>query len=364
MEGDKMKKPGFLVLSLLIFGSFILAQTIIENPEKPLSKNAGRVLELQEVLRITDESGEFYFKRPSLINVASDGCIYLRDEDQFLKFSSQGDFIKNMFKKGQGPGEIQGSFSYGLKDDNIYIYDNRNRKIICLDKGGNLIKELPIKKKRSLRFLGVVDDRIIFSSLKPPPREERGEKFIDMENQLISISLKDKTEREIVKIPTRWWFSPSMMMSIDPFLVILGSNGQSLYINHTEEYMIKVLDIKTGEVTRSFKRKYKRIKEKKRTAGIRSNIKIKLPKREFMNDIRYFFNGGETLWVRTSTTDKTKGSLFDIFNKEGNYIDSFYLTAKSSLVTVHKDYIFVRETDEEEMISIVKYKIVKKDGAN
>lgn len=360
----KMKKPVFLILSLLIFGSIILAQAIIENPEKPLSKKAGRVLELQEVLRITDESGEFYFNRPSLINVASDGCIYIRDEDQFLKFSSQGDFIKNIFKKGQGPGEIQGSFSYGLKDDNIYIYDSRNRKIIFLDKGGNLIKEFSIKEKGSLRFIGVVDDRIIFSRNKPPPREEMTGKFIDMENQLISISLKDKTEREIAKIPTRWWFSQIMGMSFDPFLVILSSNGQSLYINHTQEYMIKVLDAKTGEVTKTFKRKYKRVKEKKRTGGIRSNVKIKTPKREFMSDIRYFFDSGETLWIRTSTTNKTKGSLFDIFDKEGNYIDSFYLNAKSSLVTVHKDYIFVRETDEEEMISIVKYKIVKKDAAN
>lgn len=354
-----MKKLFFLTLSILLIGSLILAQAVIENPEKPLSKNASRVLKLQEVLRITDESGEFYFKRPVLINVDNDGFIYMSDEDQFLKFSPQGEFIKNMFKKGQGPGEIQSSFSYGLKDNKIYIYDYMNRKIICLDKSGNLIKELPIREKGSLRFIGIVDDLVIFSRFKMPPWEERTGKFIDVENQLISISLKDKTEREIAKIPTKWWFAQNIGMSWDFFLVILSSNGQSLYISHTQEYMIKVLDIKTGEVTKTFKRKYKRVKAKKRTAGIKSNVRIKLPEREFKNDIQNFYDRGKTLWIKTSTIDKTEGSLYDVFDKEGNYIDSFFLDAESYIVALYKDYIFMRETDEEGMISIVKYKILK-----
>ncbi|MCJ7617680.1 MAG: hypothetical protein MUO43_14205, partial [Desulfobacterales bacterium] len=63
MLGDNMKKRAIL-LSLFLTFSFTSAQDIIENPEKSLSKNTGRVLELKEVLRITDESGEFYFSRP------------------------------------------------------------------------------------------------------------------------------------------------------------------------------------------------------------------------------------------------------------------------------------------------------------
>ena len=48
-----MKKHAFLVLLLITF-SFISAQEVIENPEKPLNKDAGRVLKLEEELRITD----------------------------------------------------------------------------------------------------------------------------------------------------------------------------------------------------------------------------------------------------------------------------------------------------------------------
>ena len=161
-----MRKITLFFFSLLILMSFVLAQEIIENPEKPLSKNAGRVLKFQEVLRITDEGGEFYFNRPARIKVASDGCIYMTDEDQFLKFSPEGEFIKNMFRKGQGPGEIQSSFAYGFIDNKIYIFDYRNRKVINLDNGGSLLGELQLREKGNLRFVGITDDSIIFSRFK------------------------------------------------------------------------------------------------------------------------------------------------------------------------------------------------------
>jgi hypothetical protein len=42
----------------------------------------------------------------SHIKTAPDGSIFVLDEKQFLKFDKKGKFIKNLFKKGQGPGEF------------------------------------------------------------------------------------------------------------------------------------------------------------------------------------------------------------------------------------------------------------------
>ena len=97
-----MRKITLLLLSLLIFGSVVFVQTIIENSEKSLSKNAGRVLRLQEVFRITDESDDFYFKAPHSLKVNSEGNFFIIDENQILKFSADGRFFKNLFKKGGG----------------------------------------------------------------------------------------------------------------------------------------------------------------------------------------------------------------------------------------------------------------------
>ncbi len=47
-----MKKIAIMLSFFFLIAINTQAQEIIENPEKPLSKTAGRVLELQEVLRI------------------------------------------------------------------------------------------------------------------------------------------------------------------------------------------------------------------------------------------------------------------------------------------------------------------------
>jgi|GEM_PF-5516105 hypothetical protein len=59
-----------IVLSFVLLPLILFSQQIIENPDKPLARNAGRILKLQEVWRITDEGGRFYFKAPSNLEVA------------------------------------------------------------------------------------------------------------------------------------------------------------------------------------------------------------------------------------------------------------------------------------------------------
>ena len=144
-----MRKIVFLFFASFFFICVVFSQTVIENPEKPLSKNAGRVLKLKEVLRITDESGGYYFKGmyPRELKVAHDGSIFFRDEEQILKFSPVGEFIKNFFKKGQGPGEISGwNYPFALCNDEIYVYDSIPRKIIHFDKDETVTTLLTLPK--------------------------------------------------------------------------------------------------------------------------------------------------------------------------------------------------------------------------
>jgi uncharacterized membrane protein len=92
---------------LFIFTSIIFSQEIIENPKRPTSENAGRVLNLEEVFCITDESGEFYFKYPRDLKIAPDGSMFIIDYEQLLQFDSNGNFIKNFFKKGMSDRRFQ-----------------------------------------------------------------------------------------------------------------------------------------------------------------------------------------------------------------------------------------------------------------
>jgi glucose/arabinose dehydrogenase len=64
-------------------------------------EEAGRVLKLHEVQRIEDAQADYYLKSPRDIQIAPDGSLFVVDEDQLLKFDANGQFIKNLFKRGR-----------------------------------------------------------------------------------------------------------------------------------------------------------------------------------------------------------------------------------------------------------------------
>ena len=349
-----MKRSYLLLSFLFIFSSIILAQTVIENTEK-----TGRVLKLKEVIRITDKSDDYYFKFPRDLKVAHDGSIFFRDEEQILKFSPEGEFIKNYFKKGQGPGEISGwNYPFALFKDEIYVYDSNPRKIIHFDKGGNLIEEFGFKSEDYRNLYGVLDGSFIFIKYVYPAFEERKSRLHDVKHIIFLVSNDGKIERESSVFPVKTFLGQNYGKSWAPFDTVISEDNKRLYIYHTCEYMIDLLDIKKGEVIRSFNRKYPRIKYTIQSPREEEFAKkYNAPIKKFENDISDLYLCKGFLWIKTSTTDKNKGDLFDVFNDGGQYIDNFYINLKGSLIAVHEDSIFVIETDEDENLQIVKYKI-------
>lgn len=355
-----MRKIVLLFLSFFILGSFMLTQTIIENPEKPLSKKAGRTLKLEEVFRITDESGDFYFRYPGDLKVAPDGTIFIADEDQFLKFSSDGKFIGNLFRKGEGPGELREYFGCAFDKKGIFIYDFMARKIIHSDIEGNLIDELRFKSESYNDFFGLMDGWFIFLKSVWPPIEERKHKLDDIKNTIFLISKDGKIKKEIHTFPKKAFFAPRAFTSLASFHSVLSDDNKKLFFSHTREYLIKLLDLDKGKILRNFKRKYPRMKLKAKNGWEEEfHKKYNVPKIKYESDIQDLFITKGLLWVITSTKDKTKGILIDVFNKEGKYVDNFYINLEGSLMATHGDYIFVKEADEDENFQIVKYKVIE-----
>jgi hypothetical protein len=145
-----------------------------------------------------------------------------------------------------------------------------------------------------------------------------------------------------------------------PFYGLLDSDAQNLFVCHTSEYNIALADLGKNQVIKQFNRKYRRIKYAMTESQKKfyQRIKIKPPERKQKNDITGLFLNKDNLWVKTSTKNEKKGVLIDVFNKEGKYIDNFYLNLKGELMAVLGDFIFMNEKDEEENIQIVKYKII------
>lgn len=82
------------------------------------------------------------------------------------------------------------------------------------------------------------------------------------------------------------------------------------------------------------------------------------PPPKYLFDISALYIVNNSLWVRTSTRDKDKGYLIDVFEFDGSYVDSFYLKTDGRLIGTHGNSIFIREADENGLVSIAKYKII------
>jgi hypothetical protein len=347
-----MKKIIGLLLGITILTWLGSSQIVIENKSKPKNKNASRILEVEELIRITDESDEYFFKRPYSLSLDMYGFIYFRDGDFFLKFSPEGKFVKNLFRRGQGPGEVQ-SFSYNIQGDIINVYDS-SKKIVFYGLDGQFIGEFKPEQHFGMRLVGSFGDSLIFSTYDMPNREERMG-MTDIYHRIILISKDTGGVQEIRSFPIPWYVTANFGTSYAPFFVLPNKDGSLLFINDSPEYRIKVMKTATGEILRIFQRKYKRVKFPKqppRPAGATQ------PKRKYIYDIYYMIRNEEQIWIWTSTEDKEKGVLFDVFSPDGEYLDSFYIPSEVSLMGVRGDILFARNQDEEGIYSVVKYKIL------
>ena len=153
-------------------------------------------------------------------------------------------------------------------------------------------------------------------------------------------------------------------------LISAPAGEKFAFINHRPEYEIKVFDLEKREVIRVFRRQYQREKTPPGYEGMRGPIidgkAVEPPRPKFLNDIKNIFIHQDTVWVMTSTVDKKKGTLFDVFDFEGRYVDNFYLTVPGNIapaayrfepVTVAGDYIYFIETTEDETFIIKKYRL-------
>jgi hypothetical protein len=349
-----MKRLALIFILIFILSSAILAQKIIENPEKPLSNNAGRTLKLVEELRITDKAGFFYFRSPEELKITKDGYIYISDSygSNFIKFSPNGEFIKNLYRKGEGPGEIQDYFKYALSPDKIYVCDFMRGKIISTDHEGNFLSEYKLETERYNDFLGIHKDWLVFmKDVWPPHADRKTSRFYEIKRKVIKLSKDGKTSEENYIFSNKRFLIASSLgggaMVWDPFDSVLDENTGYLYVSCVREYMIHVLDLNKGKVIRSFKRKYKRVSYELSQREEDFAKKYNAPRKKYEMDIERLHLYKGLLWVETSTKDEKRGIMIDVFNSNGQFLDNFYLACDGYLKAVQDNFIFILKSDEE-----------------
>lgn len=343
-------------LLFLIAAGFLSAQEVIENPKKPAGSHAGRVISMDEIMRISDTDGDFYFKAAGDLKCGPHGEFFLKAEYQLLKFSSEGKFVGNYLKRGQGPGEMQAYFQYALDGGHIFMYDFMQRKIVQLDAPGRFVKEYKFSDEFN-SFYGRLDGRFLMLKSTYPPLEEWTGKMMDMGHRVLQVSSAGGIEKTSPDFPVQAFLGQGFFSIWISFSNALDQERSIMYISHTGDYLIEALDLDKNQVIRKFRRKYPRVKYKPKKDETKAATRKSVPKRKFENDVKQLFFSGGKLWVVTSTKRKDKGTLIDVFDDNGRYVDNFYLPINGSLMAVQEDYVFVQEKDELENIEIVKYRI-------
>jgi hypothetical protein len=357
-----MRKIFIIFLSFLVFSAGF-AQQVIENPENPPGKNAGRVIQLKEVMRIVDGEGKFYFREPWDIKVARDGSFYVQEPDKLYQFDGKGKFIRNLCRRGEGPGEFnQGLTDFFLGENEIILASSNVIKIVRLSGNGIWREDMRPKGRTFFGLLGFYNGSYYLVT-REPGKYERITGFYEDDLRLIMVDSQGEV---------------TSTLSIFPFTISIGSgerggftyvsrlittseNPRYVYLYCTPEYMVRLVDLEKKEVIRSFRREYERVK-----LGMKRKTPMLMPK--FYNDICRLLIHKDNLWVVTSTFDKKKGILVDVFNKDGKYLDAFYLPLTKILteerityyapMAVSGDFLFTIEVGDDGQISAAKYQII------
>jgi hypothetical protein len=373
---EAMKKRLACIVYFLCIAASGYAQDILENPEEPLAKDSRRTVILDEVMRIRDAGEDFYFKYPRNLKVAPNGFIFIQDQEQFIQFDPNGKFVRNLFKVGQGPGEMQAAGNYFFDGDNIKVHELRNHKILCFDFDGNLLEDFRIQEEaRVSRFLLFHKGAYLFLSSERPAAKKTS--VVEIYQKLVQIAQKGKKIREMTELQTKGYVAVGKQggrVFYDISSVIaMPYREHFLFVSHTQEYLLKFYDAEKKRVIRTFKRDYPRVKtppDAERTAGAMLDGKpVSPPPQKFLNDIQNLLVFKDRLWVVTSTEVQGKGTLIDVFDSEGRYVDCFYLRFPENLVRryhgdtaldIWEDFLLTIEQDERGNYFLGKYKITEK----
>ncbi len=380
VRGDVAEMNGRMRGLLVLLAVAALASgQIVENPAKPKAPNAGRVVMPQEVLAISDEgTSDYYFKWPRSLKTAPDGSLLLIDESQVLRFDKDGKFLHNLFKKGQGPGEVNNVSACLATEKNVIAHSPYPNKLVFFDLAGQYDREISIRSEtRSMMTALYFGGGAFYFETREFPRVKGDPDYVDSPHAILAVDAATGAIKTLTSFVTRAFVVTSPgggggMFDITRLISVPFKQGL-LALTHTEEYLIKIYDPAADKVVREFRRAYERVKpeplteEQKKGGMIIDGKHFGPPELKYQNDVRNLLTRGDEIWAVTSTKDKAKGVLIDVFDGAGVFRDCFWLklpeaALKSALspgsCALDGDFLWVVERSEDETFAIKKYRVV------
>ncbi len=332
--------------------------TIVKNPKEPIYGNDIYIIE--EELTIGEKQGdeEYVFVHMRDIEVDDSGNIYILDfkEAHIKVFDRNGDYLRTIGKKGQGPGELGAVWSIHINiKEELIVPDSRNGRINYFSLNGELLRSTKIEKNISL------------VNLSP--------KIDSQENYYALILFYDKPIIELQK------FSPGLeylhtvtsfpkiiskrkvLTPYPPIALFTISNDDTIICGRGDKYEIDIFSPK-GRLTRKILnesgpvripddviRKETEIAEQR--GGIYSQYKIEFPKYyPFFYAIASDEEG--RLYVGSYEQRGDIGT-YDVHSAEGKYLT--WIPIKGFIEKFKRNKIYTIHWDEDGYQYLKRYKV-------
>lgn len=298
--------------------------------------------EFIEDLSIGVEEGEenYMFVNPIDLSVDTHGNIYVLDfaGTPIKKYDEKGKYIRDIARKGQGPGEFQSPrFLEISQQQNIYALDSATRKISVINQEGDYIEMIDTLSPCD-RFAITKDEKLIIG-FRHTTRNEKDEMIYQYQIGKFNVESKEFTgffrkeqfktlrvsnEAVTVEFPNQVRWAKS---SEDNIYVATGDKYQiSAFSKDGTELFRFTLDVKPEKIEDKIKDVVFGILDRlgKRFNTDPTKKKKLLQHYAFLSYV--CFDENDRLWIekyQPSVRNKpTKETIYDIFTSEGKYLFS------------------------------------------
>lgn len=352
---------------------FIDGVEYVHNSAEPLHPEKSVTFEEELTIGEEGESEEATLYRPRNVLVDKTDNIYISDyQDGTIKiFDPDGNYLRSIGAKGEGPGEFQGISAMAfLPDDRLLTLDLMARRTSLFDNKGEFMRSHTWRNSHINIYLADQSGYVADENVYGEERQLFLKKFDLNGNELetwgefspIELKIQRKGEAMLsISVP----YSPQSIFAGD-------STHKQIYHCLNNKYLIEVFD-GTGKLLRKIDRPYdpvpftKADAEDYYAAFDRQGNKafsdmardVELPKvKTITEDMKVDSRG--YLWVATNELKEEEGKSFrawDIFDLEGYYDCRVWLDFRPGSFVRGKMYRL--HQDEETGFTVVKrYKVI------
>jgi hypothetical protein len=331
---------------------------VVKNPKDPMYGDFA--VEFEEELSIGQTAGreEYMFSLLSSIDVDFIGNIYALDvkEAHIKVYDSDGKFIRQIGRRGQGPGEFQNPHTVQITPKNkVVVCDPLAQKLLYFSTDG--------KYQESIPTLGLF-----------------GYPIIDSDGFIVSLVKNEETKNPMYELhrldrklePLNFYCSypkPDFTQQvINPFrsylIWALGNNDEIICGMPDDAYELKIFD-QEGKLVRRLFKDYNPVKItdkeiESRMKGIKNRDKYSIP--EYHGAFRFVILDDDNR-IFVCTWERTKdwsASYYDVFDSEGKYMAKILIQHSmliSNPIVFKGSKLYLVQEDEDGYQYVKRYKV-------